>query len=209
MRKFVPLACLSMAALLVSCGASGGPDSSSDKATTTKPSDSTETTAVTDTTDAPAEPVEAADASEYEASLIVWLTSGSEEEGSLLLTDVEASCYSPKFVAIATPDAFGAAGMEPADVEDPSFDFLVLNLDSDQALAAVDLFDGCKVDIVAKLAASLATGLADEQASCIAENIDQDAGKTLVISAFTNEADSEAAFATVIERLTKACDLPG
>jgi hypothetical protein len=211
MRKLLTLLCVVvLAAVAAGCGSSGGSDSTGGDATTTiKATTTTTTKADGGSSDGGSSDGGTADgtAAEYEAAFATALSSGSVDNGNLVLPAAGAACVAPKYVEIITVDGLHKAGITVEDASDPGFSLSDAGIDEAQAQQVIDAFETCKVDIVSLFADGLSKGLTTEQQSCIAENVDPDLTKALLVKTFsTGKADTE--FEAVLKDLTATCDLP-
>jgi len=202
MRKPISLLIvLTIALVAVGCGPSAGSDSSADDPTTT-------TTTTTTTTEAEAAAAEGTD-EEYLAALTANLSSGSVEDGNLVIEDDEAACVAPKWLETVTTEGFTSVGASPDDVAEPDFEYAVLELDADRAQQMIDSFEDCGVDIYAKLAESFTIGLTEAQQSCAMEEVDPKVANDLLLTAFSTESgDGSTEFTALLDQLKAACDLP-
>ncbi len=199
MRKLTVLICtLAVALVAAGCGSSGGSDSSGD--------DSTTTTTEADGGDSGDEEVQVT-AEEYAAAFVTSLTSGTKDDGDLVLPDDAADCVAPKFVDAMTVELLNENGITVEDVSDSSFDPSEVGIDEEQAQAVVAAFADCDFDIYAELAASLTMGMAEEVQACTAENLDRDLADALLVKSFST-GQSDAEFEALLADL-ESCGLPG
>ncbi|MCU1369752.1 MAG: hypothetical protein JWO77_946 [Ilumatobacteraceae bacterium] len=222
MRKLIAVSCaLTFALVAAGCGSSGGSDGSGSTTTTTKASATTTTTnttkgsATTTTTDASETTTTVAgddggdpgDADGYAASLVTSLTSGSKENGDLVITEEQAECVAPKIVELVTVEGFTEADISVDDAAASGFDPEDLGLDEGQGQELFDAFGACDVDLVAQFAESITIGLDDEQAACAAENVDAGLVEALLVKSFST-GESDAEFDAVLADLETTCQLP-
>jgi len=202
MRKLlVIVSVLTLAVVGAGCGSSGGSDSAGDDATTT-------TGAKTTTTEGTTEDPGDVTADGYTSAFIINLSGGSKEDGNLVISEEEATCVAPRFVDAITVKTLQDNDVTTADIEDPGFDGSALGLSEEQGEQLVDAFGACDVDITALFAESFTAGMTAEQQSCVAENVDADLTKALLVKTFST-GESDAEFEAVIADLTEKCDLPG
>ena len=207
MRKLLTLLLVSVLAVVAAgCGASGGSDSSGDnstttesKATTTEPDD-----APTDTSGTSVD----VSAEDYTAAFVSNLSTGSIDDGDLVIAADEAECVAPRFLDAITVEVLQENEVTPEDVSEPSWDGSDLGLSLDQGQLLVDSFGECDVDIFTLFATSLTVGLTEEQQACAVENVDPDLTEALLVKTFST-GDNDAEFEAVIGDLTSKCDLPG
>ena len=206
MRKLLILVCITVLALTaVGCGSSGGSDGSGDTTTKAKSTTTTEQGSSTTKAGGTAEGTD----EEYLAALTANLTSGSLEDGNLVISAEEGDCVAPKWLDAITVEGFTSVQVSPDDVSDPNFTYSKLELDSTKGKALIDAFDACGVDIYAKLAESLTVGLTEEQQACAQEKVDPAVANDLLVTAFSTDAgDGSAEFTALLDQLQKACDLP-
>jgi hypothetical protein len=202
MRKLlVIVSVLTLSVLAAGCGSSSGSDGGSKDATTT-------TKAKTTTTEGTSEDPGDVTADGYTSAFVINLSKGSKDDGNLVLTEDEATCVAPKFVDAITVKTLQENDVTTADIEKPGFDGSALGLSEAQGEQLVAAFAACDVDIVALFAESLTAGLTPEQQSCVAEKVDPDLTKALLVKTFST-GKSDAEFEAVITDLTAKCDLPG
>ena len=213
MRKLAALLCVAAFALAAAgCGSSSGSEGSGDDPTTTKAgSTTTEADATTSTDDDGGDggDVEATDVTEdeYVTAFATGLSSGSVDDGELVLESGQAECVAPKVVELATVEALNEAGITAEDAADPGFDPSAIGLDEEQAQALIDVYGECDFDIYGALAEALTMGLDDAVVQCTAENIDTDLANAMLVKTFsTGDADPE--FEALLTDLQATCDLP-
>lgn len=204
MRKLLVLVCaLTLAGTVAGCSSSGGSDGAdADPTTTTSEAKATTTTAAKGGGDVEITPAE------YITAFVTNLSSGSKDDGNLVLTEEQATCVAPKFVDAITAETLNEHDITTDDVADPGFDGSGLGLTEAQGEQLVDAFGACDVDIVALFAESLTMGMTTDQQACAAENVDPDLTRALLVKTFST-GESDAEFEAVIGDLTAACDLPG
>ena len=201
MRKLLTLCCvLSLALVAVGCSSSDGSDGSGDGTATSKDK--------TTTTEGSTEDVEGITADGYTSAFVINLSSGSEDEGNLVISEEQATCVAPLFVDAITVKTLQANDVTTEEIEDPSWDGTSLGLSPKQGEKLVSSFGECDVDIVALFAEGLTGGLTAEQQSCVAENIDGDLVKAALAKTFST-GESDAEFEAVVTALGEDCELPG
>lgn len=183
-------------ALLAACGASGDDEADS---TTSGPATST-------TTIDGSEPSPAGDEGDYADALVTGLASGELDAGQLVVTDDEARCIAPKWISIIGVDALVDAGVAPEDLEDNSFDFPALGLDTDQGGEMVDVFADCDVEVYDKLYQALSVDLDETQAKCLRKELDDDLARDFLVEALVN-TDLPADLQDELDELDKTCKL--
>jgi hypothetical protein len=193
-----------LTALVAGCGSD---DEAGDDTTTTESTTDETTTDETSTTET-GESGEPSDYGEDELieALATSLSSG-DPAGDLVLEDEQAACVGEAWVGIIGVDALNASGATLEELSEPSGDLGGTELTVEQGEAMVAAFEPCEVDIVALMAESLATGLTDEQAACVVEELDPDQAEALLAKTFAG-LDADAEFEAVISGLAAACDLP-
>lgn len=204
MRKLlIALVSLALLGALAGCGSSGGSDDASDaEATTTSAAVDDEPTTTADGAD-----VSAITAEEYEAALVENLSSGSEDDGQLVIERSQAECMAPKWVDAITVDLLHENGVTVEALSDPGFSGSSLGMERSQGEAMVDAFGACDVDIVALFSAAFAQGLSAEQQTCVADNVDPDLVRELLAATFSS-GSSDTEFAAVLDQLGTVCELP-
>jgi hypothetical protein len=195
-----------LTALVAGCGSDD--EAGDDTTTTTTGSTTTESTTTETSTTETGESGEPSDHSEDELieALATSLSSG-DPAGDLVLEDEQAACVGEAWVGIIGVDALNASGATLEELSEPSGDLGGTELTVEQGEAMVAAFEPCEVDIVALMAESLATGLTDEQAACVVEELDPDQAEALLAKTFAG-LDADAEFEAVISGLAAACDLP-
>jgi hypothetical protein len=192
-------------ALVAGCGSD---DDAGEDSTTTTEAESTTTETETDETDETDEPGEASDHSEDELiEAVATSLSSGDPAGDLVLEDDQAACVGEAWVGIVGVDALNAGGATLEELSKPSGELGGAELTAEQGEAMVAAFEPCDVDIVALMAESLASGLTDEQAACVVEELDPDQAEALLAKTFAG-LDADAEFEAVISGLAAACDLP-
>jgi hypothetical protein len=174
MPKLVSVLCAVLLAVAVagcgSAGSEGSPTTTTAKGTTT-----TADPAGTGSGDGePSAEVSGITAEEYTAAFVSNLSSGEDDGTDLVVTEEQAECIAPKWVAVITVEKLHESGATVDALSDPGFDRTELQLDEDQGAELVAAFDPCGVDLAEKFAAALTQGLTEEQQACAVENIDRD-----------------------------------
>lgn len=213
MRKTLLLVCAALLAFAaVGCGTSGGSDAD-DTTTTTKADAATTTTkADDDTTTTEADDDDDVDPTdvtgdEYIAAFVSGLTSGSREDGNLVLPQEAAECVAPLWLDAFTLEDLQAAGITVEDASDAGFDPADVGIDEQQALEVIDAFSSCDFDIYTELAMSLTVGLGSDVQECAAQNIDVTLADDLMVKAFSG-GESDAEFDALLTQLQENCDIP-
>jgi hypothetical protein len=162
MRKPVLLVLLVVLGLSVAACGSSGSDDASDETTTTAAADDAGDDAADETTttqggepgedgepgdDEVPEPVDVSE-EEYVDALTTNLSSGSEDDGDLVLSDEEAACLAPQWVDAITVDLLQQQGVTVEDLSDPGFDGADLGMELAQGEAMVAAFGACDIDVV-------------------------------------------------------------
>lgn len=189
------LCALALVAGLAGCSGSDGDEAAS---TTTVAEAST-------TTSAPQGKV--GDQASYTASLATGLAAGGDG-GELQVTDAQAACVAPKWIATIGVDALVARGVGADAMADPNFSFPDLALSEAQADPMVDAFTGCGVDIFVQFRKVLTTGLTATQAACVDGAI-TDAEVRTFLSESLRSADAGESVTAKITEVSRTCDLPG
>ncbi|CAN5560955.1 hypothetical protein BH10ACT1_BH10ACT1_04840 [soil metagenome] len=197
---------LGLCALALVAGLAGCSGSESDGATSSSTTRVAAAGASTTTT-APASTGPVGDEASYTSSLATGLASGGDG-GELQVTDGEAACVAPKWVATIGVDALVAKGVAADAMADPNFSFPDLDLSEEQAGPMVDAFTGCGVDIFVQFRKVLTTGLTATQATCVDGEI-SDADVRAFLSESLRSADAGEAVTQKITEVSQACDLPG
>jgi hypothetical protein len=222
MRKPVLLVLLVVLGLSVAACGSSGSDDASDETTTTAAADDAGDDAADETTttqggepgedgepgdDEVPEPVDVSE-EEYVDALTTNLSSGSEDDGDLVLSDEEAACLAPQWVDAITVDLLQQQGVTVEDLSDPGFDGADLGMELAQGEAMVAAFGACDIDVVALFTSALSMGLEPDQQACIGDNVDPALVEDLLAASFST-GDSDAEFSAITDQLSTACDLPG
>ena len=216
MRKLlVTLASLLLVAGVVGCSGSSGSDGSAatttaaDEATTTAADDPTTTEADEATTTALDGEAPVASRDDYVAAMADNLSSGSADEGQLVLERDEAECMAPRWIDAMTVEVLQEQQVTPAELADPGFSISSsdLGIDADAAAAMVDAFGACEVDLVGLFAGAFAQGLGDDVEACVAREADPALVRDVLVAAFSG-GDGEAALSALLDQLGPVCDLP-
>jgi hypothetical protein len=209
MRKLALLLCATTLALAAAgCGTSSGSDGSKDDTTTTEAKATTTADDGSTTTKGGGTDASDITAEQYEAAFATAFSSGSREDGDLVMPKKAAECMAPLTVKALTVEDLHAAGITEEDASDPGFDPSDVGIDEQQARELVDAFSSCDFDIYTELALSLTVGLPDDVQQCAAQNIDLDLADDLMVTSFSS-GQSDAQFEALITDLQKSCpDLP-
>ncbi|MEZ5181614.1 MAG: hypothetical protein R2702_07050 [Acidimicrobiales bacterium] len=209
MRKLlVALTSLLLVAGLAGCGGSGGSggsEGSDAEAAMTTTADEGEAT--TSAPDGEAAPVAGRD--DYVAAMADNLSSGSEDDGQLVLERDQAECMAPRWVDAITVELLQAQEVTPAELADPDFSASLsdLALDADAAGAMVDAFDACDVDLVGLFASAFTQGLGEDVTACVAQEADPALIRDVLVASFSG-GDGETPLTALLDQLRPVCDLP-
>ncbi|MFN8018398.1 MAG: hypothetical protein U0P45_09770 [Acidimicrobiales bacterium] len=211
MRRFVIVAVLGLAALVVSGCSTSGSDASDggDKADTTEATAKTTTSKpkdATTTTSSGGSSQGGADREAYVTALATGLSSG-DKDTDLVLGEDEASCVAEKWIDAITVATLQDQDVDPKDVAEPGWDTTGFGLSKAQGGAMVDAFDPCGVDIYDELASALSGGFTDAQIACVRKEIDRDLARELLVVTFAG-GEGTTEFEALIGQLTEACNLP-
>jgi hypothetical protein len=205
MPKLVSVLCAVLLAVTIAgCGSSGSEGSS----TTTKAEGTTTTADPNGSGSGEGEPsaeVSGITAEEYTEAFVTNLSSGDDDGTDLVVTEEQAECVAPKWVAAITVEKLHEAGATVEALSDPGFNRVELALDEDQGAELVAAFDPCGVDLAELFAAALTQGLTEEQQSCAVENIDREDALDYLGKSF---GGSQPDLTPIQDALVAACDLP-
>lgn len=146
------------------------------------------------------------DADAYADGLALGLTLGDEDDGEFVLSPDEAECVAPEWIDIIGVDTLNDAGVSPADLEDPDYQFSDLGLDADTGGDLIDVFGDCDLDIIGEFRTILGADLDDEQAACLADELDDELARQFLIEALV-QIDLSVELDDELARIDSVCQL--
>ncbi len=192
------LACLLV--LVASCSSSNG--STTVPSTTPAPTYTEADRATTTSTSATG----GGDAAAYREALSAGLSGSKIASGDFVFSDAQAACVAQKWTSIVGVDAFVAAEVAPADLEDPDFDFPILGLDAERGGEMVDAVTDCGVDVYEQTLLIFSQNLDAKQGACLRREFGQDLARQYLIEVLI-QTDLSADLDTTLTQIDTTCRL--